>query len=282
MKVRLVGLAMLCALVLITSFSGSRSSYSQTTKSSLSPGEQELMNEINLARADPQKYASYLEKLKPLFNGKEYKTETLKVTTVEGWSAVEDAIKFLRAARPAAPLSMSSGLCLAALAHVKDQGGSGATGHQSGNKGGLVEDRVKPFGTWKGGIGENLTYGNESARERVLTWLIDDGFSTRGHRLRLMSPDYKVAGIGCGPHPDYNTMCVLTLAGNFVDASAAKSATSKPANTRGAAKNNPPNANLPVTKQSQSKSAAKNANIGTPETTSGAANSNKSKTAAKP
>jgi hypothetical protein len=62
---------------------------------------------------------------------------------------------------------------------------------------------VKPFGTWQGAIGENLTYGNESARERVLTWLIDDGFASRGHRKRLLSSEYKVAGLACGPHPEF-------------------------------------------------------------------------------
>jgi len=70
---------------------------------------------------------------------------------------------------------------------------------------------------WQGGVGENLSYGNESARERVVTWLIDDGVSTRGHRTRLLSADYKVAGLSCGPHPEYGTMCVVTLAGGFVD-----------------------------------------------------------------
>src|SRR5437867_3777449 len=126
MRVRLVGLvALCCACGLMASFSFSDRGQSQTTKSSanngLSQDEQDLLNEINQARAHPQVYASYLEKLKPLFNGKEYKTATLAVTTEEGWSAVEDAISFLRAARPLGPLSPSHGLCLAAMAHVKDQ-----------------------------------------------------------------------------------------------------------------------------------------------------------------
>ena len=38
-------------------------------------------------------------------------------------------MKFLRAAKPQGPLNMSPGLCLAAATHVKDQSGSGATGH---------------------------------------------------------------------------------------------------------------------------------------------------------
>ena len=227
MKVRFVGLvALCCAFGVILSFSGTDKGQSQANKISvkdnLSPDERDLLNEINQARANPQRYASYLEGLKPLFYGKEYRpSEGDSFKTQEGWSAVEDAIKFLRAAKPQAPLSASHGLCLAALSHVKDQSGSGATGHK-GNDSSFIEQRVKPFGSWQGGIGENLTYGNESARERLLTWLIDDGFPGRGHRLRLMSSDYKVAGICCGPHPEFKSMCVITLAGGFVDSQPSK------------------------------------------------------------
>ena len=225
MKFRLFGLFALCCAIAINLCSNRiQSGYSQTTKSTpvLSKAEQDLLSEINQARAHPQTYATYLEQLRPLFKGKDYTAmgqQTL--TTQEGWDAVEDAIKFLRAAKPLGPLSTSQGLCLAASSHVKEQSTSGATGH-AGSNNTLVEQRVKPFGSWQGGIGENLTYGNESARERILTWLIDDGVATRGHRKRVMSEGYKVAGISCGPHPEYGTMCVLTLAGGFTDSVMAK------------------------------------------------------------
>src|SRR5712692_5873307 len=225
MKLRLVGiLALCCALAAIVYFEAN--TYSQTKKTSsasgLSQPEQDLLNEINQARAHPLVYATYLEKLKPLFNGKEYKpSDQEAMATQEGWGAVEDAIKFLRSAKPQAALNMSQGLCAAALAHVKDQSASGATGHKGADST-LIEQRVKPFGTWQGGIGENLTYSNQSARERILTWLIDDGFASRGHRNRLMSENYRVAGVSCGPHPEFGAMCVLTLAGGFIESAAAK------------------------------------------------------------
>jgi uncharacterized protein YkwD len=218
MKYRLLGLFVLCSALTIIFSVRTQTTNSQAQKgtAALSPAEQDLLNEINQVRAQPQVYAGYLEKLKPLFNGKQYKTEILQVDTQEGWDAVEDAIKFLRSAVPAGPLNMSQGLCLAASSHVKDQSTSGATGHAGGDKT-FIEQRVKPFGTWQGDIGENLVYGDESARERILTWLIDDGVAGRGHRKRIMSGDYKVAGISCGPHPEYGVMCVLALAGGFSD-----------------------------------------------------------------
>jgi len=183
----------------------------------LTDPERDLLNEINEARANPQLYASYLEKLKPLFSGRQYTAAGHDpLTTEEGWNAVDDAIKFLNAVKPLPPLIPSHGLSQAALTHVKDQETTGGIGHKGGDSM-MIEDRVKPFGRWEGAIGENITYGNESARERLLTWLIDDGVPSRGHRRRLMSSDYQVVGISCGTHPQFKAMCVLTLAGGFTE-----------------------------------------------------------------
>ncbi|HYX27905.1 MAG TPA: hypothetical protein VE863_05015, partial [Pyrinomonadaceae bacterium] len=41
--------------------------------------------------------------------------------------------------------------------------------------------------------------------------------------------NYKVAGISCGPHPEYGAMCVLAMAGGFTDSVNAKSQSSTPA-----------------------------------------------------
>src|SRR5688572_10078726 len=226
MKVRLAVIALVAAFAAFTAF---QSTHSQTNKSSggsaLTESERDLINEINQARANPLLYATYLEKLKPQFTGKTY-TPAGKdpLTTEEGWNAVDEAIRFLKALKPLPPLSASNGLSLAALNHVKDQGRSGGTGHRSANSN-LIEDRVKPYGQWSGAIGENICYGNDSARERLLTWLIDDGFPSRGHRRRLLGTEYQVAGISCGSHPQYSAMCVLTLAGGFSEFSPGTSPT---------------------------------------------------------
>lgn len=245
MKFRLLGLfALACALGIIV-WDKPETTHSQIKKSTLtlSQAEQDLLTEINQARANPQLYAGYLEKLKPRFKGKQYTTETLDVETQEGWSAVEDAISFMRVAKPTGPLSASDGLYFAASSHVKDQSASGATGHAGADKM-MIDERVKPFGSWQGDIGENLTYGNESARERLLTWLIDDGFANRNHRKRVMGSNYKVAGISCGPHPEYGSMCVLALAGGFTDSAVKPAGGAMKSGT--AVKNEPPKATLSV------------------------------------
>jgi hypothetical protein len=63
-------------------------------------------------------------------------------------------------------------------------------------------------------IGENLSYGTDTARERVLTLLIDDGFANRAHRKRLLDPSFHVTGIACGDHK-LSALCVITLTCGF-------------------------------------------------------------------
>jgi uncharacterized protein YkwD len=267
MKFRLLGLSILFLLLVVAANTSVIQSQNKNepTASTLSQDEKDLLKEINEARAHPDVYASYLEQLKPLFAGKIYKGS---LQTEEGWAAVEEAIAFMRTMKPQPPFNVATGLCSAALTHVKEQSGSGATGHKSASSGAMIEDRVKPFGSWQGNIGENLSYGSDSARERLLTWLIDDGFASRGHRKRVMSSDYKVAGICCGPHPEFGKMCVLTLAGGFNDTVAAKPA---------AAAESSAVPSQSATSTTSSKVSNGNANTTSGSNTSGE-NSNKAKT----
>jgi uncharacterized protein YkwD len=195
----------------------------------LSAPEQDVLKELNLARTRPGEYAAYLERLRPLYKGLTYEPAPGKAEeTQEGWAAVEEAISFLRASKPLPPLSASRGMCGGAGELVRDQSKSGATGHK-GSDGSFCEARTMKFGAWSGPIGENLSYGQLSARDRVITLLIDDGFSSRGHRKRILDPAYTVAGVACGDHSTMGSMCVITIAGGFNDAATPKNAAPRPA-----------------------------------------------------
>jgi uncharacterized protein YkwD len=176
-----------------------------------------VLKEINLARTRPAEYAAHLEKLKPLYKGNVYHAPGgTPLATQEGWKAVEEAIAFLRALKPLQPFGFSDGMCSGAGELVKDQSRTGATGHK-GSDGSFCEQRITRYGSWVSPVGENLSYGRHSARERVIQLLIDDGFANRGHRKRLLDPSYKVAGVSCGEHPSEGTLCVITIAGGFTD-----------------------------------------------------------------
>jgi uncharacterized protein YkwD len=190
----------------------------------LSTLEQEMLDEINLARTNPQQYAGYLEQLKPYFKGNIFQLPGRPgLTTQEGPSALEDAIRVLRQTKPLSPFTLSRGMSLGAKLLVLDEGPKGLTGHK-GTDGSFCEQRIERFGAWQGSVGENLSYGKDTARQRIMTLLIDDGFADRGHRNRLLSSDFKVAGLSCGDHAQLGVMCVITLAGGYTDRGSANAA----------------------------------------------------------
>lgn len=184
----------------------------------LTAREKELIQEINQLRADPAKYAIYLEQSKKYYKGKDYKPpgETQSLTTIEGVSAVDEAIKALRATKPLPPYSMSTGMCRAAKDHVKDIGKTGNTGHK-GTDGSTTESRVNRYGRFSNGIGENIIYESANVRDAVMGWLVDDGVPNRGHRRNLLSPTYRYLGAAVGEQSEYGSMCVLTFAGEYVE-----------------------------------------------------------------
>ncbi|MDT7541927.1 MAG: hypothetical protein QOE33_1831 [Acidobacteriota bacterium] len=185
-----------------------------------SPLENEVLAEINLARTRPQEYVAYLEQLRPYFKGKTLQLPGQPASdTQEGIVALDEAINALRAMKPQSPYNFSSGMSLGANLLVKEQGLKGLTGHK-GVDGGFCDQRLARFGRIEGPVGEALSYSAQTARQRVLTWLVDDGFSTRGHRNSLLNSGYKVAGVSCGDHARFSMMCVVDFASGFSDTQA--------------------------------------------------------------
>lgn len=181
------------------------------------PGMQ-VLAEINLARTAPGTYAGFLRGFRSRFQGKEYLLpgSDVRIRTREGAAAVDEAIKFLSRQKPLPPLTWSDGLAAAAAEHVYDQGRSGATGHK-GRRGSGMRERIERHGEWEGSIGENIGYGPKDPRNMVMQLIIDDGVPGRGHRINTFSKAFKTAGVACGPHPRFGTMCVIDFAGVFRD-----------------------------------------------------------------
>ena len=179
--------------------------------------EREIVDEMNLARQNPSAYVRYLEKLKSYYSGDLLKIPgKTPVRTHEGIKAVDEAIRFLKSSKPAPPLKHSPGLSRAARDHVKDQSQSGKTGH-IGRNGSKPYERIERYGTWEGLSGENIAYGDETARMIVMQLIIDDGVPDRGHRENIFNPEFHYTGVAVGSHPVYRTMCVINYAGKFVE-----------------------------------------------------------------
>src|SRR5947208_10013904 len=124
---RLSLVALVCAL-LFTTRAGAQKG---PNANQLSPLEQEIYQEINLARTHPQEYVAYLEQLRPFFKGNAFQPPGHPaLTTQEGISALDEAIRALRQTQPLKPYDLSKGMCLGANVLVKDQGPKGLTGHK--------------------------------------------------------------------------------------------------------------------------------------------------------
>src|SRR5690606_22163839 len=97
----------------------------------LSEIEKELVLEINKMRSDPARYAK--EYIAPL--AKHYNKRILHypgdhpLITREGVSALNECVRVLKRQEPLPIMYPAHGLTMAARDHVKDQSGSGKTGH---------------------------------------------------------------------------------------------------------------------------------------------------------
>ncbi|MDX6612595.1 MAG: hypothetical protein QOD75_1781 [Blastocatellia bacterium] len=195
----------------------------QATKSSVASGsptalEAEVIQEINFARANPAKYAGYLEESRKYYNGTKYlpPSRTKPINTYDGLAAVDEAIGFLKTLGPLGPLQVSTGLACGARDHAQDMALKGTSGHR-GSDGSLPNDRISRYGTWKNAMGEAIVYRVGTAREMVLDLIIDDGNPGRPHRKNVFESGFKLAGVSISPQSTQGTFCVIDYAGEFVE-----------------------------------------------------------------
>ena len=176
----------------------------------------QMLTETNTARTGPRRYAGYIKELRGYFIGKGYRVpgSAALVLTSEGTAPLDEAIEFLSRQPPLPALSWSPGLARAAAELVREQTGTGATGHESGRSGDIRE-RIEKYGSWQSGIAENIGYGPDTARLMVMELIIDDGVPDRGHRKNIFNKSFTTAGAACGPHPLYRNMCVMDFAVGF-------------------------------------------------------------------
>ena len=176
----------------------------------------QVLAEINLARTAPRTYAGFLREFRGLFHGTYYLLpgSTTRMLTTEGTKAVDEAVRNLSRQKPLPPLAWSDGLAGAAAELAEEQGRSGDTGHNGRQSHGMQE-RIERHGRWERNIAENIGYGPQDARNMVMQLIIDDGVPGRGHRKNTFSAAFDTAGVACGPHPRFGSMCVIDFAGGF-------------------------------------------------------------------
>ena len=180
--------------------------------------ERVILQELNVARTQPDAYIRYLEHYRTLFKDKTYTQPgtNLLIRTEEGTAAIDEAIAVLRRQRPLPPLRWADGLARSGAELVRAQAKSKETGHGSGRM--TMVKRIQRHGRWTVAIGEAISYGPyvaDRGRDVIAQLLVDDGVPSRGHRKTLYDKDYRLAGVSCGPHPTFEMACVIDFAGGF-------------------------------------------------------------------
>ena len=164
--------------------------------------EDQVLVELNRVRADPSALAREL---------RDSAAEQAKAFDLSADpNAIDEAVDFLAHQAPLPPLKGDGRLAEAAFEHAAGQGPTGELGHGAP---GSLGHRMQGRGLWAGMCGETISYGQATPRDVVRQLIVDFGVADRGHRQLIFSQGFEIAGVACGPHKAYGSMCVIDLAG---------------------------------------------------------------------
>ncbi len=168
--------------------------------------EADVLAELNYARAQPRRYAQELAQ------GLETGRSDFRTLDDEDPRVVEETIDFLMNQAPLPALRPLQGLEAAAAAHVRSQARRG-----EGHGPEPLSARLQRQGVFAGLSGENISYGYRTPRDVVLQLIVDSRVPGRGHRKTIFGRSWQAAGVACGPHPAYGSMCVIDFAGAIME-----------------------------------------------------------------
>ena len=172
----------------------------------------DILRELNEMRANPAGYAAKLESRRKYYSGRMLRMpKQVPIQTAEGVAALNEAVRALRSEKPLPSFSASRALNGAAADHVQDIGPKGLVAHQ-GTNGSTPSDRVRRHASGFSEVAEVISFGPDDAASVLIDLLVDDGVRNRGHRKILLDRTLRLAGIACGKHAVYRTMCVIDFA----------------------------------------------------------------------
>ncbi|MDO6412989.1 CAP domain-containing protein [Sphingomonas sp. BIUV-7] len=174
--------------------------------------EAQVFAALNAMRAEPGAHVADLRSYRQHLRGKIVTMPGTRISyrTREGAVPVDEALTFLSGAGGRVQLASDPVLAAAAADHVAQQSRSGRTGH-FGADGSGPWSRVERRGGG-GMVTEVIAYGAFDAADVVRQLVVDDGVPNRGHRRAVFASHLRYAGVACGPHPTFRTMCVIDMA----------------------------------------------------------------------
>lgn len=185
----------------------------------LSTLELALVEEINLARREPQTFVGFLNEYRRATTGTVISLPNrIAWQTNEGAPAIDEAIGEMQTVSNLKPLEIADQLSAAASMQLKDLQEDASLGHL-GKNGSTLKVRLAQFGV-VGKSSENICHRAKTAREVVMIFIIDDGVKSRMHRKNVLNPAYKKIGVACGSGKDQESLCVAVFAENLKDTKA--------------------------------------------------------------
>jgi uncharacterized protein YkwD len=161
-------------------------------------------------RTNPKAFIPDLEAMLPKFEGNLYDNF---LSTQEGAAVVQELIDYLNTVEPTHALDWDDDIAKASKDHVLDCAPTGATGHD-GVDGSTFGERMDRYTKREGSSGENISYGQNTAKGVVIQLAVDDGVESRGHRLNIMNGAYVKTGCFSGEHSQYTHSTVLNYNGD--------------------------------------------------------------------
>ena len=176
----------------------------------------EVMDVINKIRIDPKLFVSILENRLNYFKDAliyEPNNEIGPILTIEGKSAINEAIEFLKNQNSIPELIPSEYLKLSSKEHADDIGINSLYTHE-GSDGLNVNDRIEKYCDWSGNLSENIEFSSNTSNDIICSWIIDDGIKNRTHRKNIFCEDYKYFGAGASNHALENIVTVVDFVGD--------------------------------------------------------------------
>jgi len=115
---------------------------------------------------------------------------------------LQSLISELNSKKSQLPLKHNLWLEMMAKSYSMNAGRKGIVGHDRFNQ------RFQLLISLRKAVGENCSYGEESAVGVVVQLMIDEGVENLGHRHNILSNTFKSIGIGFAPHKGYGINCV--------------------------------------------------------------------------
>ena len=177
--------------------------------------ERELVEQINLLRTNPKKFAEKLNKYLSYFKGNvlNIPERTIGISTIEGPKAYQDAITYLERQKPLEPLDPSKGLFRVAADFQKAIQRKNLEDVDSVD----IEKIIDKYGTFYGEFSRATDYGSQTPEQALISLVVSDGDPTREQRKALLSPEFKKVGIAFGTHKKFKNCTVILKCTEFIN-----------------------------------------------------------------